>query len=153
MDLQYILRPEWRRSVDQERLAHATLVDLHYYVFLGDVRLVINAADLSATWGWVPLLDFASSMYDIVTGLEQNEHRAEVYDFTESEAFLRFIRNSSKLECRSNFTHDLGEVEFEEFRKIAYARTYDFVRYIYLNNPGLRRNENFRQMFPWLQTA
>ena len=32
---------------------------LHYYAFYGDITFIVDGADFSAKWGWVPVLDFA----------------------------------------------------------------------------------------------
>ncbi|MEU8569981.1 hypothetical protein AB0C51_16790 [Streptomyces pathocidini] len=74
---------------------------LRHDLFCGDVYLADTAEDreLSTAWGWVPVLDFAWALCDIVEQLDLDprgsrshlRHHAEL-DFTESADRLRFER-------------------------------------------------------------
>lgn len=74
---------------------------LRHDLFCGDVYLADTGADreLSTAWGWVPVLDFAWALCDIVERLDRDPlgsraarpHRAEL-DFTESTDRLLFER-------------------------------------------------------------
>ncbi|WP_181764164.1 hypothetical protein [Streptomyces albidus (ex Kaewkla and Franco 2022)] len=74
---------------------------LRHDLFSGDVYLADTAEDreLSTAWGWLPVLDFAWALCDIVEQLDTDPRgsraagpqRAEV-DFTESTERLRFER-------------------------------------------------------------
>ncbi|MEU0838191.1 hypothetical protein ABZ370_01800 [Streptomyces sp. NPDC005962] len=81
------------RSAD----AHAIRHDL----FCGDVYIADTVADreLSTAWGWVPVLDFAWALCDIVERLDRDprgsrSHRRihEELDFTESADRMLFER-------------------------------------------------------------
>jgi hypothetical protein len=74
---------------------------LRYDLFSGDVYLADTKADreLSTAWGWVPVLDFAWALCDIVDQLDRDArgsraagpYRADL-DFTESTDRMRFER-------------------------------------------------------------
>ncbi|MFD5557530.1 hypothetical protein ACFWIA_27280 [Streptomyces sp. NPDC127068] len=74
---------------------------LRYDLFCGDVYLADTEADreLSTAWGWVPVLDFAWALCDIVERLDRNplgsraaEPQYAELDFTESTDRLLFER-------------------------------------------------------------
>jgi hypothetical protein len=74
---------------------------LRHDLFCGDVHLADTEADreLSTGWGWVPVLDFAWALCDIVERLDldprgSRSHRAQYaeLDFTETTDRMRFER-------------------------------------------------------------
>ena len=66
MHLDYRLSEDWdENSTD---LAAADETDLRYYAAIGDVILRNDQTDLSARWGWIPLIDFALAMREISEG-------------------------------------------------------------------------------------
>ena len=54
--------PDW--------FATATVTDLRYRIALGDIILKEGEVDLSAPWGWVPLIDFVVGVRDLVHSLK-----------------------------------------------------------------------------------
>src|SRR6185312_15806511 len=74
---------------------------LRHDLFCGDVYLADTEADqeLSTAWGWVPVLDFAWALCDIVEALDRDPRGSRTarpqhaeLDFTESADRLRFVR-------------------------------------------------------------
>ena len=57
MHLDYRLSEDWDEN--SSNLAAADETDLRYYAATGDVILRKDQNDLSARWGWIPLIDFA----------------------------------------------------------------------------------------------
>ena len=89
MHLDYRLSEEWDEdAMDLSTVAEA---DLRYYVAPGDIILRADQADLSAIWGWIPLIDFALALREIAEALAAAEGN-ETFEFTESEATLNFER-------------------------------------------------------------
>lgn len=79
----------------------ADVAALRHDLFCGDVYLadVRTDRELATAWGWLPVLDFAWALCDIVERLDRaphgsrspGPHRAQL-DFTESTDLLRFER-------------------------------------------------------------
>jgi hypothetical protein len=84
---------------------------LRHDLFCGDVFIEGDAGrDLSTRWGWVPVLDFAWALCDIVEQLDAvlpglRTPRVEL-DFTESTDRLRFSRRGNWIELRADWIHD-----------------------------------------------
>ncbi|WP_255954518.1 hypothetical protein [Streptomyces odontomachi] len=86
---------------------------LRYDLFCGDVYLADTVADreLSTAWGWVPVLDFAWALCDIVERLDRDPrgsraagpYRAEL-DFTESTELMRFERRFGFVDIRADWS-------------------------------------------------
>ncbi|NJQ00005.1 hypothetical protein [Streptomyces zingiberis] len=91
--------------------------ELRHDLFCGDVYLADPARDreLSTAWGWVPVLDFAWALCDIVEQLDRDprgsrshhRHHAEL-DFTESTERLRFERRFGWVDVRADW-QDAGD--------------------------------------------
>ncbi|MEI5099241.1 hypothetical protein RB200_12215 [Streptomyces sp. PmtG] len=100
LDIGYALS---RRFPDPPQADYRTadVRTLRHDLFCGDVYLADTKADreLSTAWGWVPVLDFAWALCDIVERIDQNPmgsraavpQRAEL-DFTESTDRMLFER-------------------------------------------------------------
>ncbi|MEC4015608.1 hypothetical protein [Streptomyces sp. H27-D2] len=100
IDLGYSLS---RRFPDPTQTDYRTtdVRTLRHDLFCGDVYIADTKADreLSTAWGWVPVLDFAWAMCDIVEQLDKDprgnrSHRPQhaELDFTESSDCLLFDR-------------------------------------------------------------
>ena len=83
---------------------------LRHDLFCGDIYLEVEGRDLATSWGWVPVLDFAWAMCDIVEQLDRDPsgrraatlQTAEL-DFTESADMLRFSRRFNWVEIRADW--------------------------------------------------
>ena len=80
--LDYILDPAPNDA--EANLAEVDELRLRYDCFPGDVVFVVGAVDLSARWGWVPILDFAVGIKQIADGLGGEDR----FEFTESDATI-----------------------------------------------------------------
>ncbi|MFD7920626.1 hypothetical protein ACFV3R_15545 [Streptomyces sp. NPDC059740] len=100
IDLGYSLSPRFP-DPPQTDYRTADVRALRHDLFSGDVYLADTESDreLSTAWGWVPVLDFAWALCDIVERLDRDPlgsrssrtHYAEL-DFTESADRLLFAR-------------------------------------------------------------
>lgn len=106
------LAAERTRLVD---MASADAVSLRYHLFPGDVILEGEAADLSAPWGWVQILDFALGLEEIQARLAQE--REAQFDFTESNAALQFRLDGDTVIISSTYAPGLLRVAASEFRQ------------------------------------
>ncbi|MDG4864032.1 hypothetical protein P8605_38425 [Streptomyces sp. T-3] len=114
------------RSVDVRTLRH----DL----FCGDVYLADTKADreLSTAWGWVPVLDFAWALCDIVERIDQDPRGSRAarpqfaeLDFTESTDCMVFERRFGWVDIEADwqregeppltFSHSLLRREARDF--------------------------------------
>jgi hypothetical protein len=110
IELGYSLSPRFP-DPPQTDYATASARTLRHDLFCGDAFLEGDGGrDLSTRWGWVPVLDFAWALCDIVEELDQvlpglRSPRAEL-DFTESTDRLRFSRRGDWVELRADWVRD-----------------------------------------------
>ncbi|QKW08272.1 hypothetical protein HUT18_19755 [Streptomyces sp. NA04227] len=85
---------------------------LRHDLFSGDVYLADTKADreLSTAWGWVPVLDFAWALCDIVEQLDRDPLGSRAarpqyaeFDFTESSDRLYFRRRFGWVDIEADF--------------------------------------------------
>ena len=103
MRLDYRLSDEW----DETDLSTAEETDLRYSAATGDIVLRADRTDLSANWGWIPLIDFALALREIAESLTTAEIR-ETFEFTESDATLEFEREGQDVAISGSYAP--GEV-------------------------------------------
>jgi hypothetical protein len=105
MHLDYRLSEDWdENSTD---LMSADETGLRFYAATGDIVLRNDQADLSARWGWIPLIDFALALRKIGEALAASDG-SETFEFTESEATLLFDRRGAELTIRGSYA--VGEI-------------------------------------------
>ncbi len=100
LDIGYSLSPRFP-DPPQTDYRSADVHALRHDLFCGDVYLADTETDheLATSWGWLPVLDFAWALCDIVTDLDADPRgsrapgprRAEL-DFTESTDRMHFER-------------------------------------------------------------
>jgi hypothetical protein len=92
--------------------------------FIGDLKFRVDDLDLSANWGWIPLLDAAIGLRQVVEELDRGSGQA-AFDFTENDSEIRFARESdSQTICvSSTYTDGQGYVPLNELRAV--VRTFD----------------------------
>jgi hypothetical protein len=129
--------PDW--------FATATVADLRYRIALGDVVLKEGSVDLSAPWGWIPLIDFVVGVRDLVHSLKMDGSEAE-FEFTESEALLRFRRKGGKLAITASYAN--GEAVVPIPTVIEHLKKFedDLRAELLTRYPELRRNPHFRKL-------
>jgi hypothetical protein len=114
MHIDYRLSEDWdENSVD---LATADETDLRYCAATGDVILRKNQTDLSAEWGWIPLIDFALALRQIREVLAVTEG-SETFEFTESDAILQFNRRGEQMTISANYKEGEIIVPFAVFEQ------------------------------------
>jgi hypothetical protein len=89
----------------------ATEEDLRYRVALGNLVFHIGNKDFSAAWDWIPLVDLAASFAEIVRKLEGGS-ASETFEFTESDAWVRFERKGDKVLVSASYGEGVGESSF-----------------------------------------
>lgn len=140
LDLTTVTQPTLRPSAWGE----ATVSELRYDCFLGDVTFRVGAADFSTHWGWIPMWDFALAMCGSIASL--NGRDESCFEFTESEACIIFSRRDHKIEVAATYApRVVGRTCIGELASAAYdflvcidgrlLRAYPELR----DNPGYRR--------------
>jgi hypothetical protein len=121
MHLDYRLSEDWdENSTD---LMSADETNLRFYAAIGDIVLRNDQVDLSARWGWIPLIDFALALREVAEALAAGDG-SETFEFTESDATLQFDRRGAEITVRGSYA--VGEITlpFVTFSD----RTADFAR-------------------------
>jgi hypothetical protein len=113
MHLDYRLSEKW--DEDSTALSTVTETDLRYYVAPGDVVLRADQMDLSANWGWIPLIDFALALREIAEALAVEEG-SETFEFTESEATLKFERQGQEVAISGSYAPGVVRVPLPVFK-------------------------------------
>ncbi|HEY0789983.1 MAG TPA: hypothetical protein VGD78_02855 [Chthoniobacterales bacterium] len=146
LKVSYQLAPGRNGLADEEELAGLTDVDFRFRFALGDLILESGPVDLSARWGWVPLIDFVIGARGIVGLLEQHQIHAE-FEFTESEATLSFTRQGVDLFLRASYAE--GEIKCslpafaEQLQAFEHGLRHDLVE----RQPGLAHHAVFNQLW------
>jgi hypothetical protein len=101
---------DYRLNEDSETdWSSVTEEDLRYRVALGNLVFQIGDKDFSADWGWIPLVDLAASFAEIVRKLEGGS-ASETFEFTESDAWVRFERKGEKVLVSTSYGDGVGEI-------------------------------------------
>lgn len=119
LSLDYSLASGW--DTGDVSWAEAEEWQLRYDFLLGDVEFVVFEQDLSARWGWVPVLDFALSLDSIVDGLAAAPVAPSVLEFTESDATITFTRCGDSVEIEASYVPGAARVGYPELRGAAKA--------------------------------
>jgi len=143
MRMDFRLSEDWNQ--DFADMATVEETDLRYYVAQGDVVLGTDQTDLSADWGWIPLVDFALALREIAEALSESEG-SETFEFTESEATLQFDRVGDKVVITSSYTPGEVTVPFSDFRKQVdeFARRLD--KELLRRHPELGLNPDYQRL-------
>ena len=112
MYLDYRLSEDWDENSSD--LAAADETELRYYAATGDIIVRNDQADLSARWGWIPLIDFALALRKVAATLTIEEGR-ETFEFTESDATLRFDRYGHGMTITGSYAAGEITVSFTVF--------------------------------------
>jgi hypothetical protein len=101
---------DYRLNEDRETdWSSVTEEDLRYRVALGNLVFHVGDKDFSADWGWIPLVDLAASFGEIVRKLEGGSD-SETFEFTESDAWVRFERKAENVLVSTSYGEGVGEI-------------------------------------------
>jgi hypothetical protein len=143
MRIDFRLSEDW--DEDLADLTTAEETDLRYYVAPGDVVLCTDQADLSANWGWIPLVDFALALREIADALSEAEG-SETFEFTESEATLQFDRVGDQVVITSSYAPGELRVPFSDFRYQVDEFTRRLNKELLQNHPELELNPEYQRL-------
>jgi len=146
LELDYQISGEWCRADSRPDLSGADETALRYNVLLGDIKLRIDGVELGTDFGWVPLVDFAVCLKQITKKLGLSPNIGAAFDFTESDASIRFERRGGNVEISPSYIAASGIVSFDDFVSavdafVSRVRTDLIVRF-----PSLSGNHVFRRL-------
>ncbi len=120
--------------------------ELHYDLFLGDIIFRADDSDMSAPWGWIPVIDFAACLSRIAEGLQPNETKS--FEFTESEHRIDFTMREGMIEIRATYSDQAVRVTRDELRR----STREFLRRVLddlsARHPSLTANRAIQRLYP-----
>jgi len=141
--LDYMIRSAPPLSADLRDLGES---ELQYDRFLGDIIFRVDGSDMSASWGWVPIIDFAACLSRIADALQPNV--TESFEFTESEHRIDFTLREGTVEIHATYGGDSARVNSDELRRSArefLKRVLDELSAAY---PSLAGNAVIRRLYP-----
>ena len=137
IDLDFRLRQSPTELQDRN-LAEVSEIALHYELFQGDIRMVINGEDFSTDWGWVPGVDFALCLVSVLKDLGDGER--QILEFTESDALIEFERHDGVVHVSANYCGAHVDVSYTELFDAARAFAQGFIDRLVVEYPALRKN-------------
>ena len=112
---------DFRLNEDRETdWSSVTEEDLRYRVALGNLIFRVGEKDFSAAWEWIPLADLAASFGEIVRKLESGS-RSETFEFTESDAWIRFEKKEGKVVVSTSYGEGVGEIPVSQLAEAVKA--------------------------------
>ena len=142
--IDYKLSPSSSGLIGQA-LDSASEMDLRYSLFLGDVVFMVGDADFSANWGWVPVLDFALGLAHTIRELQEGKRESE-FDFTESDAVIRFQREEEDVLISASYTPHRTVVTVDDLASAVGLFRKRVVADLLLAHPQLRMNPSMRNL-------
>jgi hypothetical protein len=143
MRLDFRISEDW--SDELSDLGTAEETDLRYYVAPGDVVLGSDQTDLSANWGWIPLIDFALALREIAEALSESEG-SETFEFTESEATLQFDRIGDEIVITSSYAPGELRAPFSVFQSQVDEFARRLNKELLQKHPELELNPDYQRL-------
>ncbi len=91
--------------------------EIQYNFLLGNITLFSSDTKIEIEWEWVPLLDFAYCLKEIVSNLKINAVAKEYFEFTENAETLEFSRQAEQLNIIASFSSTIIETTLAAFEK------------------------------------
>lgn len=95
--------------------ATASLTELTWYYFHGDVHIGTADGEFTTNFGWVAILDFATNLSALASNLQVGEQAN--YWFKESDDWFSFLRTGSdQVVIAASFAPGLATSSYGEFK-------------------------------------
>jgi len=112
---------DFRLNEDRETdWASVTEEDLRCRVALGNLRCRVGDKDFSSAWEWSRVVDLVASFHEIVRKLESGSG-SETFEFTESDAWIRFEKKDGKVLVSASYGEGVGEIPLSELAEATKA--------------------------------
>lgn len=134
------------RDYPQEDLAKVQAEDIHYRLFTGDVRLRIGNADFSASWGWIPVVDFGVCLTTALEALVSAGVKERLVEFTESDEALRLHRFREAVEVSATYTDDRIVVPLSQLHAESRQSLANLLSHLTTKYPSLENNSYFSSL-------
>jgi hypothetical protein len=115
--LDYLIGDYQPAIANDANVAQASLTDLTYRMFIGDVVFRVDGCSFDAQWGWIPVLDFAIQLYDSTRALGTCEEAR--LSFTENAEYVGFRRTSDHVAVSASYCSGSAEVPVDELEVAA----------------------------------
>ncbi|MCE6991160.1 hypothetical protein [Dyadobacter sp. CY323] len=89
--------------------------EIHYDFLLGSLSLLASDAEIDMEWDWIPLLDFAYCMKEIVFALKKYDVAFEIFEFTENSEILKFSLHNDQLKVSASFSSIFIDTSLTDF--------------------------------------
>ncbi|MBV8814898.1 MAG: hypothetical protein JO271_10435 [Verrucomicrobia bacterium] len=123
----------------------ATEEDLRYRMALGDLIFQTGGHDFDAVWGWIPLIDLAASFATIVGKLERVAG-AEIFEFTESDAWIRFEREGQAVTITTSYQPGAAKIPVSELKAKVREFQEKLKTELTSRYPEAKNNQHFRRL-------
>jgi hypothetical protein len=120
--------------------------DLRYRVALGNLIFHVGDKDFSASWGWIPLVDLAASFAEIIHKLESGSS-SETFEFTESDAWIRFEKKNAKVLVSASYGHSIGETSLHSLSETVKSFRERLRSELGRRHPEVANNSAFKKLF------
>ena len=134
-------------TTDTESWSQADEEDFRYRVALGDLILKIGSKNFGTDWGWVPLIDLVAGLRHIGNEL-QHSGRAETFEFTESESWLRFSKHGDQVIVTASYTPGEARIEYSRFVQAIEELSKQLRAELLQRNSALSENPAFQRLLP-----
>jgi len=91
-------------------------------LFCADIEIIVGDSDLSADWGWIPVLDFPAVLMYLLREIAESG-RSEL-DFTENAETIRLSLDGARLTVGSSYTDAIATCNYAGWQ----IATSEFVR-------------------------
>jgi hypothetical protein len=146
--LDFRLDPGFNAQTNASDLISADEVALRFKIAVGDIIFEANGCDFSAKWGWVPIIDFAVSLRNIIGNLVAHEDSESVFEFTESNATISFERCEDSVLILASYASCQATVEFDELVLAIDDFSQRVFHSVTEHYPLLLENPAFRNLIP-----
>lgn len=101
----YSVSPSSLATLKGSDVLRLTEDDLHYNYLLGSIEFIVEEKDFSARWNWIPIIDFAIDVIEILNNLPIQ--KKDIFYFTESDAKIEFaMLSEDRVAISSNYGKD-----------------------------------------------
>jgi hypothetical protein len=145
--LDYSIAASWSRKIEQYNLAQVSEEDLRYRLFLGDIIILGNNCNLSTSWEWVPVVDFASSLLRIKDELSDGTTRSSTFEFTESGDTITFNRVNGVVKVECSYRQCSAESSIQELILEIDAFVQNVFTTLICKYSAVQANETFSRLF------
>ncbi len=120
---------------------------LRYECFIGDLCFIVGESDFSTDWEWTPIWDAALDIRHALELLWGGTAEVAGFEFTESEASIRFSRNADEITVAANYVEGIATCDFAELRRAAQLFVGNVSSRITAHYPELSQNPEFLGAF------